>query len=1020
MNLTKLALKRPVSCFLVILALAVFGISSIFGFKMELTPDIEMPMLIVMATYPGADPESVDELVASVIEDSGSTLSGVDSVNSYSFENYCMVLFTYEYGVDIDECHNDLRAAMETAKLSLPDDVDQPTIIEMNMNSMDVMTISAVEVGDVDMLKVVNESVVPELESLSSVAQVSVTGGSEDYIKVELNETLMKQYGLTMSSVAQMLGTVDFTYPAGSVTQGSQDISVATSMEYNTVQKLREVPLMTTKGQVITLQDIANVTTASKDASSISRYNGQDNVSIGIKNKSSAGTVNACRDVKEKLQQIQAENPAIEFEVTYDASSSIISSLTSVAETLLLGVVLTMAVLFLFFGDFKASLIVGASMPISLFLTLILMSMMGFSMNIVTLGSLVIAIGMMVDSSIVVIESCFRRQKSTPDLKQTALEGTKEVTASIIASTITTIVVYLPLATMKGLSGQMFEQLGFTIVFAMLASLIAAMMLVPLFYTVFKPKEKENLPIDKLLKKFTTWYQRILRKLMKRRRTVVGVAVALMIGTVLLAGTLDMELIPAADEGVVAVTVNFRSGTTLEKEDEALKLWEQIAEEEPDVEFYSVSISGSSATLTADLIKKRTLTTAQIVDKWNEIAAGMTDMDVTVTSSGSSMSSMMSTSSYEIDLQGSDRAELAQAAEDLQAEIEKIDGVVKTENSLANSTTLAKVVVDPLKAMQYGLTPIQVGMTIHNVLSGMNPLTITNDGSEYAVWLEYPEGSYDDLNLLMDLGLDTSFGTVVPLRDIAEINYAQSQETIMKQDGLYQVSVTSTMTSEKIFDAQNAINDLVDHTVFPDSVTPADSMMTGMMNDELQALLQAILVATFLVFLVMAMQFESPRFSFMVMMCIPFALIGSFLLLFITQSTISMVSLMGFLMLMGIVVNNGILFVDSANMLREEGMSTEDALVASGSTRLRPILMTTLTTILSMIPMGLGLGDNGVIMQGMALVIIGGLTASTILTLILIPTFYLIFDKRSRQERRAAKKLAKSQRSGKTGDAENE
>ena len=270
MNLTKLALKRPVSCFLVLLALAVFGISSIFGFKMELTPDIEMPMLIVMATYPGADPESVDELVASVIEDSGSTLSGVDSVNSYSFENYCMVLFTYEYGVDIDECHNDLRAAMETAKLSLPDDVDQPTIIEMNMNSMDVMTISAVEVGDVDLLKVVNESVVPELESLSSVAQVSVTGGSEDYIKVELNETLMKQYGLTMSSVAQMLGTVDFTYPAGSVTQGSQDISVATSMEYNTVQKLREVPLMTTKGQVITLQDIANVTTASKDASSIS------------------------------------------------------------------------------------------------------------------------------------------------------------------------------------------------------------------------------------------------------------------------------------------------------------------------------------------------------------------------------------------------------------------------------------------------------------------------------------------------------------------------------------------------------------------------------------------------------------------------------------------------------------------------------------------------------------------------------------------------------------------------------
>lgn len=1004
MSLTKLALKRPVSCFLVILALAVFSISSLFGFRLELTPDIEMPMLIVMTTYPGADPESVDKLVASKIEDAGSSLSGVDSVTTMSSENYCLVLFTYEYGVDIAECHNDLRAALEVAALGFPEDASDPTIIEMNMNSVPIMTVSVIEAGDVDLLKVVNESVVPELESLSGVAQVSVSGGSEEYIKVQLNDTMMRQYGLTISSVAQFLGAVDFTYPAGSVEQGSKDISIATSMEYNTVQKLKEVPLMTATGSVITLQDVAEVTLASKEAQSLSRYNGQDNVSISIQNKSSFGTVNVCNAVTKELKKLQKENPAITFDITYNASDSIVDSLSTVAQTLVLGVVLTMLVLFVFFGDFKASLIVGASMPISLFLTLILMSFMGFSMNIVTLGSLVIAIGMMVDASIVVVESCFRKKQKDVDFKEAALEGATEVMASIIASTITTIVVYLPLATMKGLSGQIFSQLGFTIVFAMLASLIAAMMLVPLFYCVFKPMPKENLPIDKLLARIHAGYRRLLPKILHKRILAVAVSIALVVAALMMASTLDMELMPSADEGMVQVAINFRSGTTLESQDEAIQRWEQIAREDEDVKSYSVSIGGGSvmmsggggsANLTATLKKDRKLSTAQMVDKWNKIAATMTNMDITVSATGSSMSSMMSTGSYEVDLQGSDIEVLKQVAADLQIELSRVDGVIKMDNSLANASTMARVVVDPLKAMQYGLTPIQVAMTLNNVLSGVSPLTIAKEGAEYEVRLEYPKGMYDDLNQLMDLGLSTSFGVTVPLRDIAEIVYVDSQETITKQDGLYLVSLTATLTSDKLFEAQGKIQEVVANTAFPESAFPAESMMVEMMNEEFASLFKAILTAVFLVFLVMAMQFESPRFSIMVMLCIPFSLIGSFFLLFFTGSTFSMVSLMGFLMLIGIVVNNGILFVDSTNMLKQE-MPVEDALIETGIIRLRPILMTTLTTILSMMPMGMALGGgNAVMMQGMALVIIGGLIASTVLTLILIPTFYLILDKKS-------------------------
>lgn len=999
MSLTKLALKRPVSCMLMILTLVVFGISSIFGFKLQLIPDMEMPMLVVMATYPGADPQSVDELVISVIEDAGSSLSGVDSTTTMSYENYGMVLFTYEYGVDITECHDDLSAALEVAKLSLPDDVSDPTIIEMNINSMACMTISATEAGDVDLLKVVNESVVPRLESISGVAQVSVDGGNEEYISVQLNDTLMKQYGLTMSSVSQFLSAVDFSYPAGSVTQGSQEISITTAMEYDTVQKLRNVPIMTNTGQVITLQDIADVSMSAKEAESLSRYNGLDNLSISIQNKSSFGVVNVCKEVAKVLESIQADVPAVEFQITYDASDSIISSLGTVFETLITGVILTMIVLFIFFGDFKSSMIVGASMPISLFFTLILMSFMGFSMNIVTLGSLVIAIGMMVDSSIVVIESCFRCQKKQLTLREAVELGTKEVTASIIASTITTIVVYLPLAVMDGLSGQIFAQLGMTIVLAMLASLIAALMLVPLFFCIFKPEEKQNLPIDKLLNKVTSWYRRVMPRILYRKKTVMFVSVALLIASLVIAGCLHLELMPSADEGVVSVTVAFRSGTSLEKRDAIMRNWEEIAAEHPDVAGYSVTISSTGSSMTANLKKGRDKSTAEVVDEWNALAATMTDIDVTVASSGTSMSSLMSTGSYEIDLQGTDMDDLRKAAELLAEEMRKIDGVVKADNSLSNTTTLVKVDVDPLKAMQYGLTPISVAMTLNNVLSGVNPLTITSEGSEYEVYLEYPKGQFDDLNQLMDLTISTQTGMNIPLRDIAELVYTEGQESISRSNGLYNVAVTATLNSEKTYEAQDAIDALVEQLELPDSVTPADSMMTEMMLEELGAIFKAILIAIFLVFLVMAMQFESPRFSLMVMTCIPFSLIGSFFLLLITGQSLSMVSLMGFLMLMGIVVNNGILFVDSTNLLRQEGMAVEEALIETGCIRLRPILMTTLTTILSMFPLGLGLGTNGVMMQGMALVIMGGLVASTILALIMIPTFYLMLDKKKKNEK---------------------
>lgn len=991
MSLTNLALKRPVSAILIVLALFVFGISSILSFDLELTPEMEMPMLFVMTMYPGADPESVEELVTKVIEDAGSILSGVDSVQAQSAENVSMVMFSYDYGVDIDDCYMDLRTAMDTVSMSLPEDAKNPVIMEMNMNAQPVVQISVTAVGDIDLLKVVNDTVVPELESLAGAADITVSGGTEDYIKIELRQDMMQQYGLTMETVAQYLAAVDFNMPGGSVKQGTQDMSVSTSMEYNTVRALQTVPVVTANGSVVQLADVANISESSRAAETVSRYDGNDNVSISIVKKQSVGTVNVAQDIEKVINRLGAENPALDMQIVYNASDAILSSLVTIGQTLALGVVLSMFVLFLFFGDFKASLIVGSSMPIALFATFILMNAMGFSLNVVTMGSLVIAIGMMVDSSIVVIESCFRCKTDERTFEEAARIGARAVTSSIIASTLTTIVVYFPLAIMKGLSGQMFSQLGFTIIFAMISSLISAMALVPLFYYKFRPVEKKTIPANRALEKLGRGYTKLISSVLYRKKTVAIFCVLLLVGSFYLLQHINVELMPASDEGVVSVSVQFRSGTNMETKDAFMQQLEEIVSAHEDVENCSMTIqSGSSASMSAYLRDDRIMSTAQVVEQFNEELKDMKNMDITVASGGNSMMSM-SSSDASVSLHGDDIAALKIASRQVEEVMRSTPGVVKVSSSVADATTQAKVIVDPLKAMNVGLTPVQVATNINHILSGQKALTLTREGEEYEVWLEYPKGMFDSMNGLQNVVLTSPRGISVPLKDIAGISYTDEQETLMRADGKYEVSITGTTTEASRYTAPAAINQAVAELSFPEGVGLAETMMDEMMNEEFMALFQAIATAVFLVFLVMAMQFESPRFSMMIMMCIPFSLIGSFFLLFITQSTLSMVSLMGFLMLVGIVVNNGILYVDTTNQLRQE-MPLEDALIKTGGLRLRPILMTTLTTILSMIPMGLGVGDNGELMQGMALVIIGGLVASTLLTLILIPTVYLIID----------------------------
>ena len=1077
MNLTKLVLKRSVSTALVILGIVVFGVFSMFNFDMELLPDINLPMMVVYTVYPGADADSVDNLVNSKIEDSSEALSGVNNVESYSFENYGMVALTYDYDTDMNDAYTNLSAALDA--LDLPDDAKDPTIIQMDVNAMDTVTISAVNNGSADMMAYINDTLEPQLKSVPNVAKVNVTGGRENYVRVKLNQDKMNQYGLSIASVGAAIGAADYNVPAGKLQAGSQDINVSTSAKYLNLDDLKHTVLTTSKGAQITVGDIAEVGFDAKKAESVSRYDGQDNVSVGVIKSQKASTVSVARAIKRKVEQLDKENPGVKLSVSYDAGQQITASLTSVAKTLILGVVLAMIVLFVFFGDWRASLIVGSSMPLSVFATLDLMQLFGFDLNVITTGSLVIAIGMIVDSSIVVIESIFRIKEVSDQealegiaegadnynqapprqkLKKVAERGARVVMLSITASTITTIVVYLPMTMIHGMAGQMFGQLGWIIVFAMLSSLISALCVVPLLYVAVHPKEKKDSRINHFLDRVKERYDKILRSLMRKRKTTIVATVAMLVVSLLLASTLDVELIPTSYDGSIIITTTYRSGTRLDNMSQDMEKMESMISKDKNFRDYTLNIAQNTATLTAYAVKDCKRSSAKAVEIYSDRLASLTNADVFVdatggdsmTSGGSSSmggggssANSLASNLINVVLEGDDQQALREGSAKVEQLMRDTPGILHITSDAASAQTSAHIVVDPLKAAAYGLTPASVAGDLYQTLTGLTAATMEKDGDNYDIILNYPDGLYQDVNDLMNkrligsamggsassyavaAGMSAASGAggggmgamvgagamssaastggvrEVVLSDIAHISYDQKSQSIHKSNGKYQQTISAVATEDSKSAAKKEITEKAAKLKYPKGVGVSSSYMDNMTSENLSAIFYSILAAIFLVFLVMAMQFESPRFSLMVMTCIPFSLIGSFLLLFLTRSSLDMVSMMGFLMLMGIVVNNGILIVDTTNQERRR-MSLEDALVTAGKIRLRPILMTTLTTILAMIPMAVTKSNE--IMRGMAFVIIGGLVASTLLCLLLMPTFYLLIDKNARKQRRKARR----------------
>ena len=996
MGVTRFVLKRPVTVLMALLCLIVFGISSVFNATLEQMPDMDQPMMIIMANYSGASPEDMDELVTQLIEDQVSTLEGVKSMSSTTSEGRSMIMLEYDYDTDMDEAYSDLTKSLNSIR-DLPDDVE-PTVMEMNNNAQASMMLTIANPSQENLYDYVDQKIVPELEKLSTVAEVSTMGGSSEYIKIELMSDMMDQYNVSISDIKSAMSAANLSYPSGSAESGNLDLSVSTLTQHDTLDELLEMPITVSGNKIVYLEDIAVVSYAEEQKGGVSRYNGEETISISLTKQQSSTAMDLSKQVQKVIKSLQNDDDDLTITVARDEADSIQDSLKDVAETMVMAVVISMIIIFLFFGDFKASLIVGSSIPTSILMSLIVMTRAGFTLNIITMSGLVLGVGMMVDNSIVVLESCFRAMDKQQDkgalgYAKAALEGTNIVVASIFGSTVTTCVVFIPLVFLNGMSGQMFGAMGYTIVFCMCASLLSAIAIVPLCYMMYKPKERSSAPATRPLTFLQDAYRKIMPVLLKHKAIVMLASVGIIVATVFLASGMQTELMTADDTGTVSVSIETRPGLITEQADAILAEAESIVAAHEDVESYMLRYNNDEGTITAYLKDDRKMSTDEVVSQWENEMADLENCTITVEAS-TSMSMMGRSRGYEAILKGTQYDELQEVSNEIVNELIARDDVKNVHSSIENTAPVVAVKVDPVSASAEGLTAAQIGTMIKQMLDGEEVTTLKVDGQEISVKAEYPEDQYKTVPQLERIILKKPSGGYVALSDVAEIYYKDSPSSIEKEDKSYQITISADYVDSS---SSAAVKTKIDNEVISPNLTGTIVRGTNsrdrMMQEEFSGLYNAIAVAVFLIFVVMAAQFESPKFSFMVMTTIPFSLVGSFGLLKLTGVSMSMTSILGFLILVGTVVNNGILYVDTVNQYRME-MPLRKALIEAGATRMRPIMMTSLTTILSMLPMAMAFGSSGSTTQGLAVVNIGGLSVGVLVALFILPVYYALMNGR--------------------------
>ena len=1011
MGVTGTSVKRPLTIIMVFLVVLMFGGIGYSKMPANLMPDIDVPVALVMTQWSGAGPEDIDDQISEPIEKSLSSISNVKTTVSQSSEGVSIVVAQFEYGVDVDEKLNDIRSKVDTVKMTLPDDVDNPSILKMDMNAQAIAQVVVTGEGTADdIMKYAEETVQVKLEAVDGTTSADINGGDKTQINVIADPAVLSSYGVTLDTIKGLLSATNKSYPYGSITQGEDKIVIRSVDKVESLEDIKAIQIPTSNGETISLDKICTVEYGVVDKDTIYRYNGQDSLVMSIQKQQDANTVQVMKEVNKQIEELNKENPQFNLKVVNDTSEYISDSIKDVMKNLALSAVIAFGVILLFLKSGRASFVVAVSIPTSIVGAIALLYFTGETLNMVTLSSLVIAVGMVVDNATVVIENIFKYRKN-PDLsiEDAAIQGTNTVSTAVLASTLTTVAIFLPILFTEGFTKIMFGSLAKTLIFALTLSLIVAVTLVPSIFAKLsggkngaKMEEKPAPIFDKI----SEFYKNLIVLALKHKLIVVLISIGMFIGSmgIIATGAIGMDFMSSGDEGMVNISIKLPEGLDLEPSDYYVSMAEERVADIPEIETMITQIgsgsplsSGSSntASISLDLVssKERKRTTDEVEQDVVERLKEIPDCEINV-SQNSSMS-MGGSGDVQVDIKGPDLDVLEEITNQAKANVEQLSGFRNVETSLSDSNEEAQFKIDKRKAALYGINTSSIASTLRTAISGTDTTTVTIDDYDYDVNLKFKESSIDNIEDIKQIKIKSATGQEIPLGAFADITMAEGLKSISRTDGDYSISITAKADGMDTNTASMLLTQAVNEVDMPRDYSIDVGGSAEMMQESMSSLAMAMVVAILLVYMVMVAQFESFGKPFIIMFSIPFAFVGVVLALLISRTTLNVVGMLGAILLIGIVVNNGIVLIDYIGQLREAKVQgTLEEIVAKGcAARLRPVLMTTMTTIVGMIPSALAFGEGGDMMQPLAVVIIGGLSVSTLVTLILIPTVYLIFEK---------------------------
>jgi HAE1 family hydrophobic/amphiphilic exporter-1 len=1030
MSIYSSSVKKPVTTILLFVGLMVMGLYSLTRLPVDLYPEIELPFVVVFTTYPGASASDIESNVTRPLENALNSVSNLKEITSTSSDASSVIFMNFEYGTNLDEASNDIRSNLSFVERLLPDGSEKPTIIKFSTAMMPIAfyAITANE-SYAGLEKILDEKIVNPLNRIEGIGSVGLSGVPGRKVYVDVDPRKMEAYNLTIEQIGNILRAENINMPAGYLEMGQTDYPLRIQGEFPESDIIKDLVVSSYNGNIVYLKDIAVVNDTIRESKLDTKINGVRGMSMFVQKQSGGNTVAVTREVEKALETLVKDLPQdVKIEKLFDSASFIKDSISNLTQTLMWAGIFVVLVVLFFLGRWRATLIIILTIPISLIVAFIYLFVSGESINIISLTSLSIAIGMVVDDAIVVLENITKHIERGSRPREAAIYATNEVWLAVIVTTLTVVAVFFPLTFVSGLTGVLFKQLGMIVSITIVTSTVAAITLTPTLSSLLlkwypiradAPFWTYDGSIRKGLDRFDRYYEKTLRWALRHKTVVTLLSLAIFIGSMSLFALVDTEFFPQADESRITATIELQTGTRVDQTiATADKINKLISEKYPEVNLVSTSTgaddqggfasifqAGGTHRISYNLrlidVEERSRSVWEIADEMRDDFSKMPeiiDFKLNTTDDGGGFGG----NAVDVEIYGYDISETNIVAEQLSEKIKNIPGTKDVSVSRDKSKPELQIIFDQNKMMSSGLNTAMVSAAVRNRVDGMTATKLRQFGDEYDVVVRFKKSARSTMTDIENIGITNPRGEVIRLGEIARIKEFWAPPSIERKRKERIVRVSFTPYKRSLTDIQIDVQKIIDETPMPSGVMV---QISGAIKEQMDAFMDIaflIMISLILVYLVMASQFESLKMPFIIMFSIPFAFSGVAIALFLTNTTLSVISAIGAVMLIGIVVKNAIVLVDFINLMRDRGNELYEAISISGRSRLRPVLMTSATTILGMLPLALSSGSGSELWSPMGVAVIGGLIFSTVVTLVLVPVVYAIFAKRGERNKNLA------------------